>query len=78
MTAFLVIEPDNTVTVRLPHAEMGQGTTTALAMLVAEELDCDWAKVKVEYASANRNARADGRALRPDADRGHPAACAPR
>ncbi|HEY8003182.1 MAG TPA: molybdopterin cofactor-binding domain-containing protein [Phenylobacterium sp.] len=61
MTAFLVIEPDNTVTVRVPHAEMGQGTTTALAMLVAEELECDWAKVKVEYASANRNGRADGK-----------------
>jgi isoquinoline 1-oxidoreductase beta subunit len=61
MTAFLVIEPDNTVTIRVPHAEMGQGTSTALAMLVAEELECDWAKVRVEYASANRNARADGK-----------------
>jgi len=61
MTAFLLIEPNNTVTVRVPHAEMGQGTTTALAMLVAEELECDWAKVKVEYASANRNSRADGK-----------------
>ena len=61
MTAFLVIEPDNTVTVRVPHAEMGQGTSTALAMLVAEELECDWAKVRVEYGSANRNARAGGK-----------------
>jgi isoquinoline 1-oxidoreductase beta subunit len=61
MTAFLLIEPNNTVTVRVPHAEMGQGTTTALAMLVAEELECDWAKVKVEYASANRNSHADGK-----------------
>jgi isoquinoline 1-oxidoreductase beta subunit len=61
MTAFLVIETNNTVTIRVPHAEMGQGTTTALAMLVAEELECDWAKVKVEYASANRNGRADGK-----------------
>jgi isoquinoline 1-oxidoreductase subunit beta len=61
MTAFLVIEPDNTVTIRVPHAEMGQGTSTALAMLVAEELACDWAKVRVEYASANRNARADSK-----------------
>jgi isoquinoline 1-oxidoreductase beta subunit len=61
MTAFLVIEPDNTVTIRIPHAEMGQGTSTALAMLVAEELECDWAKVRVEYASANRNARAGGK-----------------
>jgi isoquinoline 1-oxidoreductase subunit beta len=61
MTAFLVIEPDNSVTVRVPHAEMGQGTATALAMLVAEELECDWAKVRFEYASANRNAQAGGK-----------------
>jgi isoquinoline 1-oxidoreductase beta subunit len=61
MTAFLVIEPDNTVTIRVPHAEMGQGTSTALAMLAAEELECDWAKVRVEYASANRNVRAGGK-----------------
>ena len=61
MTAFLVIEPDNTVTIRIPHAEMGQGTSTALAMLVAEELECDWAKVRIEYASANRNARSGGK-----------------
>ena len=60
LTAFLIIEPDNTVTVRVPHQEMGQGTTTALAMLTAEELECDWAKVRVEYASANRNSRAGG------------------
>jgi isoquinoline 1-oxidoreductase beta subunit len=61
MTAFVIIEPDNTVTIRVPHQEMGQGTTTALAMLLAEELACDWAKVKVEYASANRNGRAEGK-----------------
>jgi isoquinoline 1-oxidoreductase beta subunit len=60
LTAFLIIEPDNTVTVRAPHQEMGQGTTTALAMLLAEELACDWTKVRVEYASANRNTRAGG------------------
>jgi len=60
LTAFLIIEPDNTVTVRAPHQEMGQGTTTALAMLLAEELACDWTKVRVEYASANRNSRAGG------------------
>jgi len=60
MTAFVIIEPDSTVTIRAPHQEMGQGTTTALAMLLAEELACDWKKVKVEYASANRNQRAGG------------------
>ena len=57
LSAFLVIDPDDTVTVRLPHNELGQGTTTALAMLVAEELYCDWSKVKCEYGSANRNLR---------------------
>jgi isoquinoline 1-oxidoreductase beta subunit len=52
---WLVIQRDNAVIVRLPHSEMGQGTSTALAMLAAEELGCDWSKVKIEYASANRN-----------------------
>jgi isoquinoline 1-oxidoreductase beta subunit len=61
MTAWLVIDPDNTVTVRLPHQEMGQGTSTALAMLVAEELECDWTKIRVEHASANRNQREGGK-----------------
>ena len=55
LNAWLVIEPDNSVIVRLVHSEMGQGTATALAMLAAEELGCDWSKVKIEYASANRN-----------------------
>jgi len=57
VSAWLLIEPDNSVLVRLGHAEMGQGTSTALAMLVAEELDCDWTKVRCEHASANRNVR---------------------
>jgi isoquinoline 1-oxidoreductase beta subunit len=57
LSAFLVIDPDDTVTIRLPHQELGQGTTTALAMLAAEELRCDWTKVKCEYGSANRNLR---------------------
>lgn len=55
INAWLVIEPDNSVIVRLVHSEMGQGTATALAMLAAEELGCDWSKVRIEYASANRN-----------------------
>ncbi len=55
INAWLVIEPDSSVLVRLVHSEMGQGTATALAMLAAEELGCDWSKVKMEYASANRN-----------------------
>jgi isoquinoline 1-oxidoreductase beta subunit len=60
LSAWLVIDPDSSVTVRIPHNEMGQGTSTALAMIVAEELNCDWSKVKCEYASANRNFREKG------------------
>jgi isoquinoline 1-oxidoreductase beta subunit len=45
---FLRIDPDGTVTVIVARAEMGQGTRTALAMLIAEELDADWTRVRVE------------------------------
>ena len=61
LSAWLVIDPDNSVTIRVPHQEMGQGTATALAMVVAEELECDWTKVRVEHASANRNRREGGK-----------------
>ena len=57
INAFLVIDPDGSILIRSPHNEMGQGAITALPMIVAEELECDWAKVKVEYASAARNLR---------------------
>lgn len=60
LSAWLVIDPDSSVTIRIPHNELGQGTSTALAMIVAEELHCDWTKVKTEYASATRNAREKG------------------
>jgi isoquinoline 1-oxidoreductase beta subunit len=60
INAWLVIDPDNTVLVRLAHSELGQGTTTALAMLVAEELGCDWSKIRCEYASSNRNLKQNG------------------
>ena len=50
--AFLHIGSDETVTIRLAHVEMGQGIWTTLAMLVAEELECDWSKVRVEHAPA--------------------------
>src|SRR5580704_10171905 len=53
--AWLVIEPDDTIIIRYGRAEMGQGTFTALPQILAEELECDWALVKPEYASANRN-----------------------
>ena len=55
VNAFLVIDPDNSITLRVAKSEMGQGVLTSMAMIVAEELECDFAKVKVEYASANRN-----------------------
>lgn len=51
--AFLRIGADNTVTVIAKHLEMGQGTYTGLATLIAEELDADWAQVKVEGAPAD-------------------------
>lgn len=51
--AFLRIGADNSVTVIAKHLEMGQGTYTGLATLVAEELDADWAQVKVEGAPAD-------------------------
>jgi isoquinoline 1-oxidoreductase beta subunit len=50
--AFLRIAPDNSVTVLLAHSEMGQGIWTGLAMLIAEELECDWSKVRSEHAPA--------------------------
>ncbi|HEY7726501.1 MAG TPA: molybdopterin cofactor-binding domain-containing protein [Anaeromyxobacteraceae bacterium] len=50
--AFLRIAPDESVTVMLAHSEMGQGIWTTLAMLVAEELECDWSRVRVEHAPA--------------------------
>jgi len=50
--AFLRIAPDGGVTVLLAHVEMGQGIWTTLPMLIAEELGCDWSKIKVEHAPA--------------------------
>jgi isoquinoline 1-oxidoreductase beta subunit len=50
--AFLRVGSDDTVTVLLSHSEMGQGIWTGLAMLIAEELDADWSKIKVEHAPA--------------------------
>ena len=51
--AFVRITPDDLVTVIVKHHEMGQGTATGIATLVAEELDADWSKVRVEYAPSD-------------------------
>jgi isoquinoline 1-oxidoreductase beta subunit len=51
--AFVRIAPDSTVTVVAKHFEMGQGTTTGLPTILAEELDADWAQIKVEFAPAD-------------------------
>lgn len=57
VNAWVVIEPDDSVTLRCPMAEMGQGTGSGLPLLLAEELECRWDNVKVEFASVNRNIR---------------------
>ena len=57
VNAWIVIHPDDRVVIRIARSEMGQGTYTALAQLVAEELDCDWSKVAAEFASPNEHIR---------------------
>jgi isoquinoline 1-oxidoreductase beta subunit len=55
VNAWVTIAADDTVTIRIARSEMGQGTMTGLAQLVAEELECDWAKVKTEYPTPGQN-----------------------
>jgi isoquinoline 1-oxidoreductase beta subunit len=57
VNAWIVIDPDDTVTIRIAQTELGQGVWTSNAMMVCEELQCDWSKVRLQYASANRDAR---------------------
>jgi isoquinoline 1-oxidoreductase subunit beta len=51
--AWVSIAPDNAITILCPSAEMGQGVYTSLPLILAEELDADWSKVKIEFAPAN-------------------------
>ena len=55
INAWVVIKPDDTVVIRIARSEMGQGTRTGLAQLVAEELQCDWSKVTTEYPTPGQN-----------------------
>ncbi len=55
VNAWVVIRPDDTVVIRIARSEMGQGTLTGLAQLVAEELECDWSKVTTEYPTPGEN-----------------------
>lgn len=55
INAWVVIKPDDTVVIRIARSEMGQGTLTGLAQLVAEELDCSWARVTTEYPTPGQN-----------------------
>jgi isoquinoline 1-oxidoreductase beta subunit len=57
INAWIVVQPDDTVVIRVARSEMGQGSFTALPMLVAEELECDWSKVRAEYASVAEHLR---------------------
>jgi isoquinoline 1-oxidoreductase beta subunit len=55
--AWVVVKPDDTIIVRIARSEMGQGTITGLAQLVAEELEADWAKVTYEYPTPGENVK---------------------
>ena len=52
---WVVIRPDDTVVIRIARSEMGQGSLTGLAQLVAEELECDWSKVTTEYPTPGQS-----------------------
>ena len=55
LNVWVVVRPDETCAIRIARAEMGQGTLTGLAQLVAEELDCDWNKVVTDPITPGRN-----------------------
>ncbi|MCP3471506.1 molybdopterin-dependent oxidoreductase [Bradyrhizobium sp. CCGUVB1N3] len=55
VNAWVVVRPDDTVVIRIARSEMGQGSLTGLAQLVAEELECDWSKVTTEYPTPGQS-----------------------
>ena len=55
VNAWVVVQPDESCIIRVARAEMGQGTHTGLAQLVAEELECDWSRVKVQMVTPGQN-----------------------
>lgn len=55
VNAWVVVKPDDTVVIRVARAEMGQGTLTGLAQIVAEELECNWAKVTTEHPTPGQS-----------------------
>lgn len=57
INAWLTIDKEGRVTIRVPHTEMGQGALTSVSMMIAEELDVDWANVQAVFADANRHLR---------------------
>jgi isoquinoline 1-oxidoreductase beta subunit len=57
INAWVVIRPDDTVVIRVARSEMGQGTITGLAQLVAEELECNWSKVTYEYPTPGESVK---------------------
>ncbi len=76
LNGWVRIAADGGVTIAVPRADVGQGITTALAAMVAEELDIDWAHVRVEQPSqatiyANATMLVEGTAMIPAAERGH-------
>ena len=59
INAWVVIQPDDTVIIRIARSEMGQGTLTGLAQMVAEELECDWSRVTTEYPTPGQSLARD-------------------
>ena len=57
LDAWIAIDPDDSILIRYQRSEMGQGSMTALPMIITEELQCDWSKVRIEYASSTRSVR---------------------